>query len=153
MNETTLPHRTPIRIPRADHERLLALVERSLGGRDAALAEQLETEIDRADVVEERPVGVVTMEDRVTYEDESSGARREVSLAWPGAADPSTGRISVLTPIGVARSPFTDRQSAPRQPEIDLNSTSPSGPRSSTCHAAVSACPSVWLVVLHSESQ
>lgn len=102
MNDKTLPYRSPIRIPRADHERLLALVERSLGGRDRALAEQLETEIDRAVVVEERPVDVVTMEDRVTYEDESSGARREVSLAWPGAADPSTGRISVLTPVGVA---------------------------------------------------
>lgn len=102
MNDKSLPRRSPIRIPRADHERLLALVERSLSGRDAALAEQLESEIERADVVDERPSGVVTMEDRVTYEDESSGARREVSLAWPGSADPSAGRISVLTPIGVA---------------------------------------------------
>lgn len=102
MSDKATPLRSSIRIPRADRGRLAELVERELNGRDAALAEQLETELERALLVEERPIDAVTMEDRVTYEDESSGVRREISLAWPGSADPSAGRISVLTPIGVA---------------------------------------------------
>ena len=94
--------RSPIHIHRADHERLTALAERSALGRDAALVEQLEAELDRAAVVDERPAGVVGMEDRVTYVDEASGARREVVLGWPGQGDVAAGRISILTPVGVA---------------------------------------------------
>lgn len=96
------PSRSAIHISRADHERLAALVERAAMGRDGALAEQLDAELDRAAVVDERPAGVVGMEDRVTYLDEASGARREVVLAWPGHGDVAAGRISILTPVGVA---------------------------------------------------
>lgn len=94
--------RSAIQILRADHERLADLVDRSLSGRDAALAEQLGEELDRAVVTDARPEGVVGMEDRVTYEDEATGVRREVTLSWPGQTDPSAGRISVLAPVGVA---------------------------------------------------
>lgn len=92
----------PVHLLRTDHARLSDLVEHSLSGRDGLLAEQLGEELDRAILVEERPEGVVGMEDRVTYEDEATGVRREVVLSWPGQSDPASGRISVLAPIGVA---------------------------------------------------
>jgi regulator of nucleoside diphosphate kinase len=44
----------------------------------------------------------VAMGSTVTYVDESSGARRTVSLAYPADADLALGRISVLSPIGRA---------------------------------------------------
>lgn len=43
---------------------------------------------------------VVTMQARVTFVDETSGAERTVQLVYPGEADISAGRISILTPIG-----------------------------------------------------
>lgn len=102
MNATQVTHPSPIQVLRSHHDRLDALVERTLSGRDAALAEQLETELDRATVVEEQPADVVGMDDRVTYVDEGTGLQREVTLAYPGQTDSSAGRISILTPIGVA---------------------------------------------------
>lgn len=43
---------------------------------------------------------IVTMQARVTFVDEASGAERTVQLVYPGEADISAGRISILTPIG-----------------------------------------------------
>lgn len=44
----------------------------------------------------------IAMGSTVTYVEESSGARRTVSLAYPADADLASGRISVLSPIGRA---------------------------------------------------
>jgi regulator of nucleoside diphosphate kinase len=44
---------------------------------------------------------VVTMNSEVTIED-TSGARREIRLAYPREADPARGRVSVLSPMGNA---------------------------------------------------
>ena len=51
-----------------------------------------------ADVPAER----VTMGSTVTYAELPSGARRTVTLVYPEEADAGDGRISVLSPVGMA---------------------------------------------------
>jgi regulator of nucleoside diphosphate kinase len=51
---------------------------------------------------EELPADRVTMNSTVTYVEQPAGARRTVTLAYPREADPGEGRISVLSPIGLA---------------------------------------------------
>jgi regulator of nucleoside diphosphate kinase len=67
---------------------------------DHALAEEL----DRAIVVpsDRIPKDVVTMNSRLIYSDENAGTMREIELVYPGEADPVSGRISVLAPVGCA---------------------------------------------------
>jgi regulator of nucleoside diphosphate kinase len=93
-----------IYITDAEIERLRALVEQHTEGRDAVAAERLGAELDRAVIVapEHLPGDVVTIDSRVTFEDERSGSVREVTVVYPSAADASAGRISVLAPIGAA---------------------------------------------------
>ncbi|MCL4680251.1 MAG: nucleoside diphosphate kinase regulator [Rhodocyclaceae bacterium] len=65
-----------------------------------ALAEEL----SRATVIqaERMPGNVVRMHSRVTYLDERSGERREVELVFPDEADMTSGKVSVLAPVGAA---------------------------------------------------
>ena len=83
-----------------DADRLTKLVESQPGER----FEKLENELVRAHVVsrEKIPEGVVTMNSRVIFENETTGERREVTLVYPGNADIDAGRISVLVPVGTA---------------------------------------------------
>ncbi|MDB4962845.1 MAG: rnk [Myxococcales bacterium] len=71
---------------------------------DSPASEQLEGELQRATVVEQRsaPPDVVTMNSEVVYEDHTSGTRRTVRVVYPRDADASRGWISVLAPIGSA---------------------------------------------------
>lgn len=66
------------------------------------LYEELLDEIDRATICSRAniPPNVVTMGSDVTFLDAKSGAERTVRLVYPGDADISAGRISILTPIG-----------------------------------------------------
>lgn len=48
------------------------------------------------------PADRVAMNSRVAYREEPDGERRTVALVHPNAADPSDGRISVLSPVGRA---------------------------------------------------
>jgi regulator of nucleoside diphosphate kinase len=81
-----------------------------LAQRDRALLEMLPPndallrELNRAIVVssEALPADVVTMNSRVVYSDETAGVRRLVTIVYPGDADESAGRISVLSPLGTA---------------------------------------------------
>lgn len=91
-----------IHVARPEMDRLRALVEQHSEGRDAALAERLDAELDRAVVVDRLPPGVVTPGARVRFEDERTGAVREATLVYPAGADASAGRISVLAPVGAA---------------------------------------------------
>ena len=93
-----------IYISASDMDRLRLLVDQNLEGRNAATAERLAAELDRAVVVEPThlPADAVTIDSRVTYVEEQSGAEREVTLVYPAAADASKGRISVLAPVGAA---------------------------------------------------
>jgi regulator of nucleoside diphosphate kinase len=72
--------------------------------RQYALNDELADELDRAIVVhtERIPADVVTMYARCTYLDEHLGTQREIELVYPDEADPATGKISVLTPVGSA---------------------------------------------------
>jgi len=45
---------------------------------------------------------IVTMNSEVTIEEDASGARRAIKLAYPSEADPARGRVSVLSPMGNA---------------------------------------------------
>lgn len=64
----------------------------------------LEEEIEDAVVVEQReiPPDVVTMNSRIRFVDEESGDESEVVLVYPSEADASSGRVSVLAPVGTA---------------------------------------------------
>lgn len=93
-----------IRVTASDLERLRALVDQNQAGRDAALADALDAELDRAVQVsdDEVPPDVVTMNSRVVFQEVGSGVRREVVLVYPSHADVREGRLSVLAPIGAA---------------------------------------------------
>ena len=51
---------------------------------------------------EKLPADRIAMNSSVTYVEAPAGARRTVTLAYPREADPTQGRISVLSPIGLA---------------------------------------------------
>lgn len=44
----------------------------------------------------------VSMNARVTYREETTGERRKVAIVRPAEANPSEGRVSVLSPVGRA---------------------------------------------------
>ncbi len=94
--------RKPIHVTTADLERLRALVDQNLSGRDADAAAQLDEELDRAIPLDVAPPDLVTMNARVAFVDEASGVRRDVVLVFPREAEASSGRVSVLAPIGSA---------------------------------------------------
>lgn len=85
-----------------DHESLTGLVE-AIEDRQPEIASVLQAEIDRAEVVaaDAVPADVVRMGSTVEFQPEG-GQRRRVTLVYPGDADISVGRISILTPIGTA---------------------------------------------------
>ncbi|MGG6896656.1 MULTISPECIES: nucleoside diphosphate kinase regulator [Rhizobium] len=91
-----------IAICRTDRDRLTKLAE-AISDRSPIIAEELLVELDRADVVsdEAMPRGIVRMGSTVEYHSDD-GQERRVSLVYPGEADISLGRVSILTPIGTA---------------------------------------------------
>jgi regulator of nucleoside diphosphate kinase len=97
------PHRRIV-LTHADLEQLQRLVDQNSNGRNSELAELLETELVRAEVVDPDHLSpdVVTMNSTVVFEDEESGDRREVTLCYPQDASGKEGRISVLAPVGSA---------------------------------------------------
>lgn len=72
--------------------------------RQPDLADRLLTELARARIVQpaQMPADVVSIGNRVTYRDESNGREQVVTLVFPEDADIDAGRVSVMTPIGVA---------------------------------------------------
>ena len=87
-----------------DHKRLIRLIEDALNGvtEQSNSLRSLQVELTRANVVnaEELPRDVVTMRSRVLImlEDEE----KEITLVYPNEANRSTGKISILSPIGTA---------------------------------------------------
>lgn len=94
-----------------DHESLTLLADRNLD-RSPAVCERLYEELDRARIVTEdklRP-DIVRMGTTLRYV--SAGAEaRTVTLVYPKEADIAAGRISILTPIGVALIGLSEGQS------------------------------------------
>jgi regulator of nucleoside diphosphate kinase len=90
VSETTLAH-------------LEGLVDGAMQ-RNPALAERLLEELGRAKVVpaNKLPANVVSIGNAVTYRNEATGQEQTVTLVFPEDADITTGRVSVMTPIGTA---------------------------------------------------
>ena len=72
--------------------------------RNPGLAEQLVEELGRARIVTPTRLraDVVDLGREVTYHDETTGKDHTVTLVLPQEADISSGRVSVMTPIGIA---------------------------------------------------
>jgi regulator of nucleoside diphosphate kinase len=103
---TSDARRDVIRMVRADHDRLRALVE-GMAPRDPALQAaraRLEAELDRADVVEadEVPLDVITLDSWARLLDLDSDRELLISPVLPSRANADSGRISVLAPLGMA---------------------------------------------------
>jgi regulator of nucleoside diphosphate kinase len=101
MAPNTKKQRKPaITMTRSDHERLSRLAESCM---NAAVADVLLAEIDRARVVEDGGIAanVVRMGSTVRFTSDL-GEDRRVTLVFPGDADIAEGKVSILTPIGAA---------------------------------------------------
>ncbi|KAA0970460.1 nucleoside diphosphate kinase regulator [Aureimonas fodinaquatilis] len=98
-------------ISTSDYNRLTLLAE-SVSSKMPKVAETLLAELDRARVVEGGATvrQSIRMGSTVTYETEE-GHNRSVTLVYPVEADINQGRISVLTPIGIALLGLRARQS------------------------------------------
>jgi regulator of nucleoside diphosphate kinase len=96
-------HLPPIVVTTLDHERLSRFIERR--AKDLpAVTSFLEQELGRAELVDSRavPRDVVTMNSRLTFRTAADGLTRTVTLVYPADADMIAGKLSILTPIGVA---------------------------------------------------
>ena len=95
-----------IYVTEPDYHRLSALIEttRERNGVDIQYLNKLESELDRAEIVDPRniPENVITMRSKVRLKDLVTGQANTYSLVFPTEADFSEGKISVLAPIGTA---------------------------------------------------
>ncbi|AUX27489.1 nucleoside diphosphate kinase regulator [Sorangium cellulosum] len=100
------PHSNPIVLTEFDRDRLVRLIEamRERPGGDTPNLEELEIEIERADVVKpgDIPPNVITMNSKVELVDLDTQEQLCMTVVFPGAADVKSGRISVLAPMGLA---------------------------------------------------
>jgi regulator of nucleoside diphosphate kinase len=91
-----------ITLPAKDYESLL-LLARAAANRMPDVASILAEELERAHVLADNDSEQsVCMGSVVEFRDETTGKVQAVTLVYPGNADISQGRISVLTPIGAA---------------------------------------------------
>ncbi|MBX3247728.1 MAG: nucleoside diphosphate kinase regulator [Myxococcales bacterium] len=90
----------PIIIASEDRAALLQL----LGDADGVVADLLDTELERAEVLplSQVPADVIVMDSEVEYEEVLTGRRRKLQLVYPRQADSSAGRVSILAPLGCA---------------------------------------------------
>jgi regulator of nucleoside diphosphate kinase len=97
----------------SDQRRLTTLASEALT-RSPEVAKELLAEIERAQIVPARsvPPGVVQMGSTVHFQSDDGGTRR-VELVFPGQADISADRISILTPVGAALIGLSKGQSMP----------------------------------------
>ena len=90
----------------ADRRRLGSMLDqqRELGLERRRLLDDLEHEIERAEVVEpwEVPNNVITMNSTVKLRDLDSGEEFEWTLVYPSGTNTNEGRVSVLAPVGTA---------------------------------------------------
>ena len=93
----------PITVRQEDFETLTQLAD-GYAESMPEVAEYLARELDRARVVAAPalPGDVVAMDSTVRFRDDVTRQERTVTLVYPGAQDIEQGRVSVMTPIGVA---------------------------------------------------
>ena len=97
----TIP-KPPILLSSLDLKRLEALLDK-MPPAEAERHDMLASELARAEVIEPAamPADIVTMNSRVTFEDEATGESTTVTLVYPSAAG-ALGTVSVLAPVGSA---------------------------------------------------
>lgn len=103
MNDITPIRRKPeISLTATDHARLTTLAN-AIAERDELLAEDLFSELERAQVVADGKLtdGVIRMGSQVRFKDDK-GIERSVTLVFPPEANFEQGRLSILTPVGTA---------------------------------------------------
>ena len=95
-----------IYVTEPDYQRLSGLIQttRERNGVDREYLNKLESELDRAEIIDPKqiPVDVITMRSKVRLKDLVSGEANTYSLVFPTEANFSEGKISVLAPIGTA---------------------------------------------------
>ena len=82
---------------------LVADLTQRARGMEAGV-DALEEILDLGRVVppQDIPQDIVTMNSKVVFEDLESREQREAVIAYPQDADPQSGKISVLSPVGIA---------------------------------------------------
>ena len=103
MQDKTKNRRKPnIRISKTDYARLSALANATTS-RNPDISDELLAELERARVVADGSVSadIVQMGSAVTFKPDTGDAKT-VTLVFPGEADISEGKVSILTPIGTA---------------------------------------------------
>lgn len=93
--------RPPVRLIDSEADNLTNLAL-SAAERGMQAGKLLLDEIARAETVkaDRLSADIVTMNSIVEFQDDTSGSSRTVQLVYPGDADISAGRISILTPVG-----------------------------------------------------
>ena len=103
MQDNTKTRRKPnIRISQSDHARLSAVAS-TVAARNPEASDELLAELERARIVADSWVSadIVRMGSTVTFKPDTVDAKT-VTLVFPGDADISEGKVSILTPIGTA---------------------------------------------------
>ncbi|MFD1984174.1 nucleoside diphosphate kinase regulator [Mesorhizobium newzealandense] len=102
QHATGLRPQSQLMVSDTDHDRLTGLARASLD-RTPETAKELLSEMDRAVVTEAAamPADVVRMGSTVTIRGEGGNTQR-ITLVYPGDANITENRISVLTPMGTA---------------------------------------------------
>lgn len=90
----------PIRVTQTDSNRLRMLANAMAG--DNKLADELLGELDRAEIVPDTSKADFIAIGSAAIYDTATQGKRSVELVLPGDADIARGRISILTPVGVA---------------------------------------------------
>lgn len=100
--KSTAPRKPKVSLTATDHAKLSVLAAQ-IADRSPDIADELMNELDRAKVVPDKSLAktVVQMGSQVTYQP-NNGDPKTVTLVFPGDADISSGKISILTPIGTA---------------------------------------------------
>ena len=100
---TKRPARPAIVLTAEDHLMLSRTVA-GAGERLADLAAELSRELDRARILPEGRSSAdhVRIGSGVSFRDEATGKDSTITLVAPQEADVDAGRISVMTPVGVA---------------------------------------------------
>jgi regulator of nucleoside diphosphate kinase len=96
-----------IYITEFDMKRLKGLIKFAEERRDKRIMQyiaELDGELDQAEIVqpEEIPTDVITMNSTFRLRDLDSGEEMVYTLVFPGKADSTNGKISILAPIGTA---------------------------------------------------
>ena len=87
-----------------DFRKLAAMLDAPASrGLDAMLLDRLGDILSGAIVVPAPDLmpDVAALESRLLFEDQGTAEQREISLVFPGEADPAQSTVSVLTPVGL----------------------------------------------------